>query len=95
MVQSTNKRNKLLLLSSLLVEFSGFRVILQGQAIDGMLLVMFGMAFCMTIVCAESLTPKVSSTDYFPEGHHLVRNVLLTDGLRSQLSLTARLRQRH
>ena len=94
MVESTNNRNKLLLISSLLVELSGFRVILQGQALDGLLLVMFGMSFCVTIVGAESLTPRIRPADHFPENHHLVRNALLNNALLSQLSSAARWRQR-
>lgn len=93
-LQAANNRNKLLLLSSLLVELSGFRVILQGQPVDGMLLVMFGMAVCLTIVCAESLNSRFRSTDHFPEDHQLVRNALLTSALLSQLSIAARWRQR-
>lgn len=50
------KRDRLLVLSSLLLEVSGFTVILQGRPSDGMLLVLFGMTFCMMMVFADGNT---------------------------------------
>jgi len=58
----TRTRGKLLVLSSLVLESSGFAVILQGRDIDGMLLVLFGMTFCMMMVYADVQTrPPVAA----------------------------------
>lgn len=76
-------RNKLLVLCSLLVEFAGFSVIMQGRSTDGMLLVLFGMTFCMMIVFAGSWSP-VPLQEPLPADHDAVRNELLSRLFRAQ-----------
>lgn len=90
---SVQSRNKMLVLCSLLLEVAGFRVILRGQPIDGMLLVLFGMTFCMMIVVSDSLMGMPTISDPLPADHDFVRNQLLAEHLRRRPTIRSRWRR--
>lgn len=54
---------KMLLSSSILLEISGFIVILQNRPTDGMVLVLFGMTFCLFLVFSDSRVPAEVDPD--------------------------------
>lgn len=81
--RGVHARNKMLVLCSLLMEIAGFSAILQGRPTDGMLLVLFGMTFCVMIVFSGSCAPG-QMEDTLPPDHDAVRTELLNHLFRSR-----------